>query len=49
MVKNNDFKKDKVGDAPAPQNLADVAVCNATGALHHLTFIDEAKIEVTLS
>ena len=26
--------------------MADIAVCNAAGALHHLTFMDEAKIEV---
>jgi len=38
-------KKEKAVEPPPP-NLANIAVCNAAGALHHLTFLDEAKIEV---
>ena len=34
-------------EGPPPLNLAEVAVCNAAGALHHLTFIDEAKVQVS--
>ena len=44
-AKKKDAKKGKVIEAPQP-NLAEVTVCNSTGALHHLTFLDEAKIEV---
>lgn len=33
-------------EPPPPPNYADIAVCNSTGALHHLTFLDEAKLEV---
>lgn len=29
-----------------PPNFFDMAVCNAAGALHHLTFLDEAKLQV---
>ncbi len=31
---------------PPPVNFPDVAVCNAAGALHHMTFLDEAKAQV---
>ncbi|MEW5297571.1 MAG: hypothetical protein WDW38_006743 [Sanguina aurantia] len=34
------------GEALRPINFHDVAVCNATGALHHLTFDDAAKAQV---
>ena len=44
-AKKKDAKKGKVIEVPQP-NLAEVTVCNSTGALHHLTFLDEAKIEV---
>ncbi|KXZ53324.1 hypothetical protein GPECTOR_7g1218 [Gonium pectorale] len=33
------------GEAP---NFADIAVCNATGALQHLTFLDAAKQQVAM-
>lgn len=30
-----------------PPSFPDIAICNATGVLHHLTFLDQAKVEVT--
>lgn len=40
-------KKEKKEDtAMGPPNFFDMAVCNAAGALHHLTFLDEAKLQV---
>jgi hypothetical protein len=46
--KENISSKDKNCDiALDPINFADLAVCNAAGALHHLTFIDEAKLQVS--
>lgn len=31
---------------PPPPSYPDVAICNATGVLHHMTFMDEAKLQV---
>ncbi|GFR49626.1 hypothetical protein Agub_g11698 [Astrephomene gubernaculifera] len=36
------------GSSSDAVNFADAAVCNATGALQHLTFLDEAKHQVAL-
>ncbi|EFJ45247.1 hypothetical protein VOLCADRAFT_94450 [Volvox carteri f. nagariensis] len=36
------------GPAGEPVNFPDAAVCNATGALQHLTFLDDAKHQVAL-
>ncbi|KAF5828330.1 armadillo-type protein [Dunaliella salina] len=30
----------------SPPSFPDIAICNATGVLHHLTFLDRAKVEV---
>ena len=39
-------KKEK-GEAIAPcVNYSELAVCNASGALHHLSMLDEAKVEI---
>eukprot|EP00955_Chlamydomonas_euryale_P055678 356183-Chlamydomonas_euryale.AAC.2 len=38
--------KPKGLEPPPPPNFADVAVCSACGALHHLTFLDEAKLQL---
>jgi hypothetical protein len=34
------------GAGAEPPNFADMAVCNAAGALQHLTFLDAAKQQV---
>ncbi len=38
-------KADRV-DPSAPPNYSEIAVCNAAGLLHHLTFLDLAKEQV---
>jgi hypothetical protein len=40
-------EKKKRDEGPPPPNLPAMAVCNAAGALHHLTFVDEAKSQVS--
>jgi hypothetical protein len=35
-------------EPPPPPSFADMAVCNAAGALNHLTFLDDAKIQARL-
>lgn len=39
-------KKGDKNEPPAPPSYPDIAVCNATGALHHLSFLDAAKVQV---
>lgn len=39
-------KKKKKGGAVPPVSFAEAAVCNAAGALHHLTFLDTVKCQV---
>jgi len=39
-------RQERGTEPPPPPNYADAAVCNAAGALHHLTFLDDAKLQV---
>ena len=52
-VKKAAEKGEKVGrggskekEAILPPNYPDIAVCNAAGALHHLTFMDKCKYQI---
>jgi len=39
-------KDSKAAEPPPAPVYADIAVCNATGALHHLSFLDAAKAQI---
>eukprot|EP00798_Chlamydomonas_sp_ICE-L_P025468 gene25468-11127_t len=45
--KKDDKKKKEISsnEPPPPPNYSEIAVCNATGALHHLSFLDQAKLK----
>jgi hypothetical protein len=42
-------KKSEKAVAAPPPSYPDIAVCNAAGTLNHLTFLDEAKLQVCVS